>query len=325
MPVRSGGWWYYTRTFEGSQYAAHCRAPVSAHPARPQPEPGTDVAGEQVMLDGNVEAEGHEFFSLGALTVSADHRWLGYAVDTEGNERFALRIKDLDSGDIVDEAVTEIGYGCAFSLDARHVFYTRVDEAWRPHQVWRHEVGTPADAGRAGLRGGRPAVLDGCRQLARRPLAHDRDRFQDHLGGAAARRSGPDRGVPRRGRPPRGCGVRGRARQGPPPHRPQHRQPRLRPRVGAAGLHVARAVAAPAEGTAGRAIPGDRRLRHLRGAVAAQGRPDRTAPAAPRRERRLRASATATTFRSTSPSTRWASATTPRATPSPSRSSSSRW
>ena len=146
VPVRSGGWWYYTRTFEGSQYAAHCRAPVSAHPARPQPEPGTDVAGEQVMLDGNVEAEGHEFFSLGALTVSADHRWLGYAVDTEGNERFALRIKDLDSGAIVDEAVTEIGYGCAFSLDARHVFYTRVDEAWRPHQVWRHEVGTPADA-----------------------------------------------------------------------------------------------------------------------------------------------------------------------------------
>ncbi len=53
--------------------------------------------------------------------------------------------RDLDSGEIVDDAVTGIGYGCAFSLDARQVFYLRVDEAWRPHQVWRHEVGTPAE------------------------------------------------------------------------------------------------------------------------------------------------------------------------------------
>ena len=145
VPVRSGPWWYYSRTFEGAQYAAHCRAPVSEHPSRPEPEGGSAVAGEQVMLDGNVEAEGHEFFSLGALAVSADHRWLAYAVDTDGDERFALRIKDLDTASVVDEAVTEIGYGCAFSLDARHIFYTRVDESWRPHQVWRHEVGAPAD------------------------------------------------------------------------------------------------------------------------------------------------------------------------------------
>jgi oligopeptidase B len=146
VPVRSGDWWYYTRTFENAQYAAHCRAPHTEPGTRPNPEPGSPVEGEQLLLDGNAEAEGHEFFSLGALTVSADHRWLAYAVDTEGDERFALKVKDLSTGGIVDEAVTGIGYGAAFSLDARHVFYLRVDEAWRPHQLWRHEVGTPAEA-----------------------------------------------------------------------------------------------------------------------------------------------------------------------------------
>jgi oligopeptidase B len=146
VPVRSGDWWYYTRTFENAQYAAHCRSPHTEPGTRPNPEPGSPVEGEQLLLDGNAEAEGHEFFSLGALTVSADHRWLAYAVDAEGDERFALKVKDLSTGGVVDEAVTGIGYGAAFSLDARHVFYLRVDEAWRPHQLWRHEVGTPAEA-----------------------------------------------------------------------------------------------------------------------------------------------------------------------------------
>lgn len=145
VPVRSGDWWYYTRTFEDAQYSAHCRSPLQPGGSRPQPEPGTPVDGEQVLLDGNVEAKGHEFFSLGALCVSADHRWLAYATDTEGDERFDLRIKDLSTGEVVDDEVTGIGYGCAFSLDARQVFYLRVDEAWRPFQLWRHEVGSPAD------------------------------------------------------------------------------------------------------------------------------------------------------------------------------------
>lgn len=144
VPVASGDWWYYARTFEGSQYAAHCRAP-RGDGGRPVLEPGADVDGEQVLLDGNVEAEGHEFFSLGALTVSADHSRLAYAVDVEGDERFDLRVKDIASGRILDEAVSGIGYGCVFSLDGHHVFYLRVDDSWRPHQVWRHEVGTQAE------------------------------------------------------------------------------------------------------------------------------------------------------------------------------------
>jgi len=76
--------------------------------------------------------------------VSPDGRRIAYAVDVEGDERFALRVKDIETGEVIDESVKEIGYGAVWSLDGEHLFYTRVDESWRPHQVWRHEVGTPA-------------------------------------------------------------------------------------------------------------------------------------------------------------------------------------
>ncbi|MHB8184651.1 MAG: S9 family peptidase [Dermatophilaceae bacterium] len=144
VPAAYRGWWYYSRTFEGKQYAAQCRVRVVAGRGRPQFEPGVTPEGEQVLLDGNVEAKGHEFFSLGAFEVSPDGRRIAYAVDVEGDERFALRVKDIETGAVIDEAVTEIGYGAVWSLDGQHLFYTRMDEAWRPHQVWRHEVGLPA-------------------------------------------------------------------------------------------------------------------------------------------------------------------------------------
>lgn len=146
VPVRHRDWWYYTRTIEGQQYAVHGRIAVGDSPDRPLLDPGAPPEGEQVLLDGNAEAEGLEFFSLGAFDVSASGDRLAYAVDTSGDERFDLRIKDLTTGEVIDEAVTGIGYGTAWSHDAAHIFYTRVDDAWRPFQVWRHEVGAPADS-----------------------------------------------------------------------------------------------------------------------------------------------------------------------------------
>ena len=144
VPAAYRGWWYYSRTFEGKQYAAQCRVRVVTGRGRPQLEPGAAPEGEQVLLDGNTEAEGHEFFSLGAFEVSPDGRRIAYAVDVEGDERFALRVKDIETGEVIDEAVTQVGYGAVWSLDGQYLFYTRVDESWRPYQVWRHEVGAAA-------------------------------------------------------------------------------------------------------------------------------------------------------------------------------------
>ncbi|MGH3155328.1 MAG: oligopeptidase B, partial [Streptosporangiaceae bacterium] len=145
VPSRKGGWWYYTRTVEGQQYAIYCRR--AADPAEvtpPMPTEGEPLDGEQVLLDGNEVATGHEFFALGAFRVSPDGQLLAYATDFNGNERFTLRVKNLGTGVLLDDEVPDTHYGCAWSADGAALFYITVDDAWRPYRVWRHLVGTPA-------------------------------------------------------------------------------------------------------------------------------------------------------------------------------------
>lgn len=146
VPVASGDWWYYARTVEGSQYAIQCRAPLTDRTTVPELDPSQPLPGEVVLLDGNALAQGHEFFSLGAFEVSTDHSRMAYAVDVTGDERFDVTVLDIATGEVLDEAVTGAGYGLAFSRDARHLFHVAVDDAWRPHEVWRHEIGTARDA-----------------------------------------------------------------------------------------------------------------------------------------------------------------------------------
>ena len=138
VPVRRGDWWYITRTTAGDDYPRFTR--VADAGAMPQVEPGVMLAGEQVLLDAQAEAAGHEFYSLGGLTLSPDHNLLAYAVDTAGDERFTLRVLDLSAGEVLDESVAGTGYGIAFSTDQQWLFYARVDDAWRQHQVWRHRI-----------------------------------------------------------------------------------------------------------------------------------------------------------------------------------------
>ncbi|WP_454042536.1 S9 family peptidase [Cellulosimicrobium sp. Marseille-Q8652] len=155
VPVRQGDHWYYARTVEGRQYPLHARAPIDAGATDdldavagawvpPVLEPGAPVPGEQVLLDDNVEAEGHDFFSLGSFDVSVDGRLLAYAVDVVGDERYTLRVRDLTTGEDLPDVVPGTFPGAVFSPDGRYVFYPTVDDAWRPWRVWRHEVGTPA-------------------------------------------------------------------------------------------------------------------------------------------------------------------------------------
>jgi oligopeptidase B len=145
VPTRKSGHWYYTRTVEGQQYGIHCRRAVRpGEMDPPSTEAGTPLEGEEVLLDGNKLAEGHEFFSLGTFDISPDGRWLAYSTDYTGDERFTLRIKDLSTGAELADEVPDTFYGSAWSHDGSTLFYLTVDEAWRPYRVWRHTVGTPA-------------------------------------------------------------------------------------------------------------------------------------------------------------------------------------
>jgi oligopeptidase B len=143
VPVRRDGWWYITRTTAGNDYPAFTR--VADAGSLPQVEPGVLLDGEEVLLDAQAEAEGAEFYSLGGFAPSPDHTLLAYAVDTAGDERFTIVVKDLATGEILDRTVTGTGYGIAFSTDQQWLFYARVDDAWRQHQIWRHRIGSPAE------------------------------------------------------------------------------------------------------------------------------------------------------------------------------------
>jgi oligopeptidase B len=147
VPVRRGGYWYYTRTVEGQQYAIHCRRAVrDGEVDPPATDDGTPLDGEQVLLDGNQEAEGHDFFSIGTFDVSPGGAHLAYSVDFAGDERFTLKVKNLETGEVLADEIADTFYGSAWSLDASMLFYLTVDEAWRPYRVWRHRIGTPAAA-----------------------------------------------------------------------------------------------------------------------------------------------------------------------------------
>ena len=149
VPVRHGEYWYIVRTTEGDDYPKYTRVKdhkgVTRGPGGvPEIEPGVLLDGEQVLLDAQAEAAQHEFFQLGGFQPSPDHTLLAYAVDVAGDERFSVHITDLTSGEVIDSAVTGTGYGLAFSTDQQWLFYARVDDAWRQHQIWRHRIGSDA-------------------------------------------------------------------------------------------------------------------------------------------------------------------------------------
>ena len=141
VPVTKDEWSYYGRTVEGLSYGIHCRRPVDAPPADPTGEPGADP-NEIVLLDENVEAGDDEFFDVGPFDVSPDHRLLYWGWDRTGDERYTATIRDLATGQDLDEHLDDVVPGSAWSTDNATLFYVRPDAANRPHQVWRHRLGT---------------------------------------------------------------------------------------------------------------------------------------------------------------------------------------
>ncbi len=142
-PVPDGPWVYYHRTIEGQDYAVHCRRPADAPDARLPVDPHHPPADEQVLLDENVLADGHDYLAVGGLATSPDHRLLAYLVDTTGSEEYQLVVRDLQTGEDVEQVHDRCAYGLAWTAGSDAVFYTTPDEAWRPHRAWRHRLGEP--------------------------------------------------------------------------------------------------------------------------------------------------------------------------------------
>jgi oligopeptidase B len=132
---RQGGWSYFTQTLPGKEYEQFCRTT------------GTDGA-VRVLLDENVlttePACTGGYVALGVREVSPDGRLLAYSVDFDGDEVYQLRVRDLASGDDLPDRIERSYYGLAWSADSASLLYTVNDEKYRPCQVRRHVLGTPA-------------------------------------------------------------------------------------------------------------------------------------------------------------------------------------
>lgn len=149
VPTRLDGYWYYARTQEGKQYGVQCRMPIRGEDDWTPPEINADdapgvIPGEQVILDANAEAEGHDFFQIGGMDISKDGTWLLFGVDTTGNEQYDFRIRNLNTGEQLPDELNGLAAAC-FTPDGRYVFATLLDDAQRPYAIRRHKVGEPVE------------------------------------------------------------------------------------------------------------------------------------------------------------------------------------
>jgi oligopeptidase B len=162
VPERIDGWLYYTRTEAGGQYPIFCR------------RLDREASDEEVLLDLNLLAAGHDYFRMGAFEVSPDHRLLAYSVDTSGAESFRLVVKDLKTGALLDEPIGNCSPSAAWANDSRTLFYTQLDEARRPCRLRRHRVGdTPSSDVEVHFEADESFFLDVGRTRSRRWLVLD--------------------------------------------------------------------------------------------------------------------------------------------------------
>lgn len=132
VPYRKDEYYYYSRTEEGKAYRIFCR------------KKGSLDAAEEILLDENELAAEHEFFELGVFAVSPNHQILAYSVDTSGSEQYTLFFLDLNTYQLYPEVISETYFSFAWSNDNQTGFYTKIDAANRPYQLFRHTLGTSA-------------------------------------------------------------------------------------------------------------------------------------------------------------------------------------
>lgn len=129
VPEKRDDYYYYTRTEEGKQYPIHCR------------KKGSLDASEEILLDPNALAKGHDYFDIGVFKISPNHQLLAYSVDTAGSEEYTLYVKDLKSGALFKDVIAGTSTGMEWANDNKTLFYNTLDPAKRPFKLFRHQLG----------------------------------------------------------------------------------------------------------------------------------------------------------------------------------------
>ena len=135
VPYNQRGYRYYTRYEEGKQYPIYCRVKLESD------------ANEQVMLDVNELAEGHNYCAVGGMSVSQNNDLLAYSVDFVGRRKYNAQFKDLSSGEMLPDQIENMTGSLQWADDNETVFYLKKDpQTLRSYLVRRHKLGTPSSA-----------------------------------------------------------------------------------------------------------------------------------------------------------------------------------
>ena len=134
VPYKKNGYYYYYKQLPGKEYDVNCR------------KKGSLDAEEEVILDENVLAEGHDFFMLGGLSVSPDNKLIAYGVDTVSRRKYTIHFKNLETGEILEDAIPLTTGSAVWANDNRTVYYTLKDDVTlRSEKIMKHVIGTPVE------------------------------------------------------------------------------------------------------------------------------------------------------------------------------------
>lgn len=146
VPVAWGGWEYFERIGGEQEYEVSLRRPTG----------DLDPAHEQVVLDANARAAGHEHYGVGAVAISPDHRRIAWTEDLRGDERYRVFVADIGTGALQaqfgadagaePDAGGDIGGELTWANDGSTLFFSRLDEAHRDHQIWQVDPAHPEGA-----------------------------------------------------------------------------------------------------------------------------------------------------------------------------------
>ncbi len=127
VPAPDGPFEYYTRYRTGGQHPIYARKPR-----------GDDA--EEILIDGDALAEGHDYFRIGNVTHSPDHARIAYATDTTGSEYFSVFILDPATGEVAETGIADTNASMEWAADSRTLLYVRLDENHRPHRIIRRKA-----------------------------------------------------------------------------------------------------------------------------------------------------------------------------------------
>jgi len=132
VPQKDGDWFYWIEYEEGAEYKKWWRRPVAGGP-------------DELILDEVALAEGHEYFRLGAISVSKSGKLLAYSVDDNGSERFTARIKNLETGELLPDEIPGTLSSLIWVANDTGLIYSLANEQWRTDNARLHWLGKPLE------------------------------------------------------------------------------------------------------------------------------------------------------------------------------------